>query len=145
MPLPLPPTILLAVGGLLLVAGPWVRDARWSAVAWLAGWLCASYLLAMSGLAPMDAAARMALRSVWAADELAVTGQWLALSFGLMFGVGSLGMASRGGGSAERFGFLSFLVESDARHGGQRCDFAGPLAGDRAVRVARTASDGSSR
>ena len=110
MPLPLPPTILLAVGGLLLVAGPWVRDARWSAVAWLAGWLCASYLLAMSGLAPMDAAARMALRSVWAADELAVTGQWLALSFGLMFGVGSLGMASRGGGSAERFGFLSFLV-----------------------------------
>lgn len=110
MPLPLPPTILLAVGGLLLVAGPWVRDARWCAVAWLAGWLGAAYLVVTSGLAPMDMAARMALRSVWAADELAVAGQGLALAFGLMFGVGSLGMASRGGGSAERFGFLSFLV-----------------------------------
>jgi len=110
MPLPLPPTILLAVGGLLLVAGSWVRDARWNAVVWLAGWLYATCLLAASGLAPMDSAARMALRSVWAADELAVAGQGLALAFGLMFGVGSLGMKPRGGDSSERFGYLSFLV-----------------------------------
>ncbi len=110
MPLPLPPTILLAVGGLLLVGGRWVRDARWCAVTWLAGWFCVAFLLATSGYAPMDSAARMALRSVWAADELAVVGQGLALAFGLMFGVGSLGKTSRGNDSAERFGFLSFLV-----------------------------------
>ena len=109
MPLPLPPTILLAVGGLLLVAGRWVRDARWCAVAWVAGWLYAAFLLATSGFLPMDSAARAALRSVWAADELAVVGQGLALAFGLMFGVGSFGMMSRGG-AAERLGFLSFLV-----------------------------------
>ncbi|MBC8116430.1 MAG: hypothetical protein H7062_18730, partial [Candidatus Saccharimonas sp.] len=90
--------------------GPWVRDARWSAVAWLVGWIYAACMLATSGLTPMDSAARMASRSVWAADELAVAGQGLALAFGLMFGVGSLGMTSRGGGAAERFGFLSFLV-----------------------------------
>ena len=76
----------------------------------MAGWLGAACLLATSGLAPLDSAARMALRSVWAADEMAVAGQGLALAFGLMFGVGSLGTTSRGGGSAERFGFLSFLV-----------------------------------
>ena len=110
MSLPLPPTILLAVGGLLLVVGSWVRDARWCAVVWLTAWFYAAYMLATSGLAPMDSAARMALRSVWSADEMAVVGQGLALAFGLMFGDGSLGMTSRGGGSAERFGFLSFLV-----------------------------------
>ncbi len=109
MPLPLSPTILLAVGGLLLVAGRWVRDARWCEAAWLAGWLYAAFVLATGGLVPMDPAARMALRSVWAADELAVVGQGLALAFGLMFGAGSFGMTQRGG-SAERFGFLSFLV-----------------------------------
>jgi NADH-quinone oxidoreductase subunit N len=110
MPLPLPPTILLAVGGLLLVAGPWMRDARWGAVFWLAAWFSAAYLLATSGLVPMDSTARMALRSVWAADELAVTGQGLALAFGLMFGVGSLGLSPAGEVSSARFGFLSFLV-----------------------------------
>ena len=110
MPLPLPPTILLAVGGLLLVVGPWMRDVRWCGVAWLAAWFYAAWLLAASGLAPLDSAARMALRSVWVADELAVVGQGLALAFGLMFGVGSLGMTPRSGSSAERFGFLSFLV-----------------------------------
>ena len=110
MPLPLPPTILLAVGGLLLVAGSWMRDARWSVAVWLAGWFYAAYLLVTGGLVPMDSTARMALRSVWVADELAVVGQGLALAFGLMFGVGLPGRKPSGGGSAERLGFLSFLV-----------------------------------
>lgn len=110
MPLPLSPMILLAIGGLLLVIGPWVRDSRWCVAAWLAGWSYAAYLLATSGFVPMDWAARMALRSVWAADELAVAGQGLALAFGLLFGVGSLGMISGNGTSTERLGFLSFLV-----------------------------------
>ena len=74
------------------------------------GLVLCSLPAATSCLAPIDSAARMALRSLWATDELSVVGQGLALAFGLMFGVGSLGMKSRDGNSAERFGFLSFLV-----------------------------------
>jgi len=110
MPLPIPPTILLAVGGLLLVAGPWMRSERGTVAIWLAGWSYAAWLLVTSGFVSMDLTARMALRSVWAADELACIGQGLALVFGVLFGVGSIGKTSRGGSPAERFGFLSFLV-----------------------------------
>ena len=110
MPLPFPPTILLAVGGLLLVGGRGLREARWIAGLWFAAWLFAAYSLAMSGLAMDDATVRVAERSVWMADRLAISGEWLALTLGLLFGVGSIGMTSRGGAAHERFGFLSFLI-----------------------------------
>lgn len=110
MPLPFPPTILLAVGGLLLVGGRWLREGRWVARLWFVAWLYAAYSLATIGLAVDDATVRVAVRSVWLADRLAVTGEWLALTIGLLFGVGSIGMTSRGGAIHERFGFLSFLI-----------------------------------
>ena len=110
MPLPFPPTILLAVGGLLLVGGRWVRDARWVAGLWFVAWIYVAYALTASGIAVDDAAARVVSRSLWRADRLAVSGEWLALAIGLLFGVGSIGMTSRGGTAHERFGFLSFLI-----------------------------------
>ena len=110
MPLPFPPTIMLAVGGLLLVGGRWLREAPWVACLWFAAGLYAVYSLATSGLAVDGAAVRVAVRSVWMADRLAVSGEWLALLIGLLFGVGSIGMTSRGGATHERFGFLSFLI-----------------------------------
>ncbi len=110
MPLPFPPTIMLAAGGLLLVGGRWLREARGIACLWFAAWLYAAYSLAATGIAVDDATVRVAVRSVWMADRLAVSGEWLALTIGLLFGIGSIGMTARGGATHERFGFLSFLI-----------------------------------
>ncbi len=111
MPLPFPPTILLAIGGLLLAGRPWLRDVRWGASLWLVAWLYSAYSLAMYGSTLGDAAARAAVDSVWVvADVLAMSGQWLALALGLLFGVGSISLTAREGATPERLGFLSFLI-----------------------------------
>ncbi len=111
MPLPFPPTILLAIGGLLLVGRQWLRDVRSGASLWLVAWLYAAYALAAHGSARGDVAARAAAESVWVvADVLALSGQWLALTLGLLFGVGSIGRISREGATPERLGYLSFLI-----------------------------------
>jgi formate hydrogenlyase subunit 3/multisubunit Na+/H+ antiporter MnhD subunit len=101
MPIPTAPTLLLAVGGVLLILSRYVRAARWFETVWMASVIGTMWLLATSSSAGL---------TVWAADPLGVAGQSLALVVGTLFGIGSFGIRSSDDRPAERFGFLSFQM-----------------------------------
>jgi NADH:ubiquinone oxidoreductase subunit 2 (subunit N) len=110
MPLPLPPTIFLAVGGLLLVGGRWLRDVRWVVMVWLIAWVSAAYLLVAHQLGPIAVVKDVTAREVFQSDFLATAGASLALVIGLLFAIGWLDQSQRSETAHERFGFLSFLI-----------------------------------
>ncbi|HEY4260127.1 MAG TPA: proton-conducting transporter membrane subunit [Schlesneria sp.] len=107
MSIPAAPTLLLAVGGIVLIMGRWVPKSRWYEAIWLISMLGATGLL-MTG-DEVDTSASEHDR-IWIGDLYAVVGQWLALLFGVLFGVGSFGASAREDRTAERLGFLSFAI-----------------------------------
>ena len=54
MPLPIAPTILLAVGGLLLAFGRWIKNPRLCGSFWLVAWVSAFYALVANDFVPME-------------------------------------------------------------------------------------------
>lgn len=108
MPIPAVPTLLLAVGGMALILGRSVPASRWYEWVWLTAMLGAAWLLG-TGEVPPDAAV-VRTNAVWTGDSLAIAGQWLALMFGAVFGIGSFGIRSSSDRTGERLGFLSFLI-----------------------------------
>ncbi len=107
MSIPAAPTLLLAVGGIALILGRWVPKSRWYEAIWLMSMLGAAGLLITGDEIAIPTADH---DSVWIGDLYAVVGQWLALLFGILFGVGSFGVCSREDRTAERLGFLSFAI-----------------------------------
>lgn len=110
MSLPTAPTMLLVVAGLALVLGRWVSSSRWYEWIWLTAMLATVGMLATGQEQSGAVAPDVVRNSVWQSDPLAIAGQSLALAFGLIFGIGSFGIRSSLDRTAERFGFLSFLV-----------------------------------
>lgn len=110
MPLPIAPTILLAVGGLLLAFGRWIKNPRLCGSFWLVAWVSAFYALVANDFVPMEQALLGDRRPVWVVDELAFAGQAFLMLFGLMFGLSLLGVSSKAERTVERFGFVAFLV-----------------------------------
>ncbi|MBS0202494.1 MAG: hypothetical protein JSS49_06300 [Planctomycetes bacterium] len=106
MPLHAVPTLMLAVGATALILGRWVPSARWYEVAWLMSVAGAAVLLATGDSANLAGA----VPAVWSVDPLALAGIWIALLLGSLFGIGSFGIRSPADRTAERLGFLSFLI-----------------------------------
>ncbi len=107
MSIPAAPTLLLAVGGVALILGRWVPKSRWYEAIWLMSMLGAAGLLMTGDEIAVSAPDH---DRVWVSDLYAVVGQWLALLFGIAFGVGSFGASARDDRTAERLGFLSFAI-----------------------------------
>lgn len=110
MPIPTVPTLLLAVGGMALILSRWVQASRWYEGVWLAAMLGAVWLMVTGEVSVKAVAVGEVRYAVWSGDSLAMAGQGLALVFGMLFGVGSFGIRSNRDRTAERLGFLSFLV-----------------------------------
>jgi len=108
MPIPTAPTLLLAVGGMLLIVSRWVRASRSFELVWLASIAGTLWLLATSDVQIPGHISAVAYHANWAADPLGIAGQSLALVIGILFGIGSFGLRSTSDRSGERFGFLSF-------------------------------------
>ena len=110
MPIPAAPTLLLAVGGVALILSRWVRSSRWYEGVWLAAMLGAAWLIITGDVPPDAVAAGDVPRLIWSTDPFAVAAQWLALVLGSLFGIGSFGIRSLDDRTAERLGFLCFLI-----------------------------------
>lgn len=107
MSIPAAPTLLMAVGGIALILSRWVSRSRWYEVIWLLAMLGTAGLLLTGDEVSVQASEGV---SPWIGDLYAVIGQWLALLFGFLFGMGSFGVRSDVDRTAERLGFLSFAV-----------------------------------
>ncbi len=110
MPIPAAPTLLLAVGGVALILSRWVRSSRWYEGVWLAAMLAAAWLIITGDIPPDTVAAGDVPRLIWSTDPFSVATQWLALVMGALFGIGSFGIRSLDVRTAERLGFLCFLI-----------------------------------
>ena len=110
MPIPAAPTLLLAVGGAALILGRWVRSSRWYEGVWLAAMLGAAWLIFAGDVPPDAVAAGDVPRLIWSTDPFSVAAQWLALVLGTLFGIGSFGIRFPDDRTAERLGFLCFLI-----------------------------------
>ncbi len=110
MPIPTPPTILLAAGGLALVSGRFLAG-RFSKI-WegyfFVSLLVSSVCLWMDPITSNATAA--SLRAVWTNDSLAVSEQWLGLLFGLISGIALFRSPNHESDSWRTYGFLAFAV-----------------------------------
>jgi NADH:ubiquinone oxidoreductase subunit 2 (subunit N) len=112
MPLPTTPTILLAAGGLAMVAGRFV-PARFGFV-W--GWLFLVTLLSAAFAQIWIPVSTEAIvvdferHRVWIHDALAISEQWLVLTFGLCMGILLFDLPLRQERSWSRYAYLLFLV-----------------------------------
>lgn len=110
MPFPAVPTLMLAVGGTLLILGRWVQSSRWYETVWLMSGIGAAVLLLTGDAIVVNTAPADARPMVWASDALGMTGVWFALVVGIIFGIGSFGIQGSHDRTAERLGFLTFLM-----------------------------------
>lgn len=110
MPIPAMPTLLLAIGGIWLIAGRWIASSRWSDWCWIAAQLVvATAMLLKQPVSPSGSIGPLA-DEIWLADSLASATQWYAWTLGFLFGVGCFGGKSSQDRSIERHGFLSILI-----------------------------------
>ena len=112
MPLPTPPTILLAAGGLAMVSGRFL--SAHSSVVW--GWYFVLSLTAAAGGLLFDpvtlpeGAVTVAMDRIWINDPLAVSQQWLVLLFGLFSGLVVSALTFRKNGYWYSYSFLLFAL-----------------------------------
>lgn len=107
MPLPTAPTLLLAVGAIALILGRWVQTSHWYEAVWLLAMVGTGGWLAFGD---GQLAAGHVSHVAWSNDSLALAGQCLVLTIGTVMGIGSFGIRSPNDRTAERLGFLSFLI-----------------------------------
>lgn len=106
MSIPAVPTLLMVVGGIALIVGRWAASSRWYEAVWLVAILSSAGLLLFGD----DGLNATSVETVWLGDPYSLTGQWLALVFGALFGVGSFGKSPSEQQTADRLGFLSFAM-----------------------------------
>lgn len=109
MPIPSAPTMLLVVGGMALLLSRWLPTSRWFEGVWLTAMIGAGWLI-ISSDSNIDPQILDDASPGWIADSLAQAGQSLALITGVLYGLGSFGIASTRERTAERFGFLSLQI-----------------------------------
>ena len=112
MPLPTPPTMLLAAAGLAMVSGRYLHfrfNGIWGTY-YVVAILVAAYGLWSDPIATPGAIGGLDIRRVWINDPLAISEQWLVLAFGLLSGVALFDSTLGARDSFCRYGFLLFVI-----------------------------------
>ncbi len=112
MPLPTPPTMLLAAGGLAMVSGPFLRFRLSGFWRW---YFFLSLLIAACGIFMDPQTSTPSLETlnvnrVWINDTLAIWEQWVVLTFGLFSGVALFESTSKIDDRSKVYGFLLFGI-----------------------------------
>ena len=112
MPLPLPPTILLAVASIALLCGRHLPTRiRWvTGSALIIAGLMASYFLSIEPLITSDAVESVTGPTAWKNDGLAFCEQWIILIFGFLTGVSILNSTVDPNNVSRFGGFLLFAL-----------------------------------
>ena len=112
MPLPTPPTMLLAAGGLAMVSGPFLRFRLSGFWRW---YFFLSLLIAACGIFMDPQTSTPSLETlnvnrVWINDTLAIWEQWVVLTVGLLSGVALIESSSKIDDRSKDYGFLLFGI-----------------------------------